>query len=180
MLKISRVISFSLLIIALAGCVRRPSNQMNPKQYNNYDNEISSNSHYLPSKSDIKRTTTKVAGSLPVKVKALADKVERSYKLGKVSSKDLAEWVELYAEYSLEYSCSLNKLSDAQCESIEYHLGRIAGYVYRDTVSPIMEELDEINKGLENYEERSQKWHGAAQKGFEDVTGVSGDDIFGD
>ncbi len=161
----------------MSGCVRRPAGQVNTRDYSRYNNS-SREEIPLPSRSDIQRSSSKVAGSLPNKVKALADKVERAYKSGRATANNLAEWAALYAEYSLEYSCSLSKLTDVQCESIEYNLGRIAGYVYRDSVTPIMEELDDINKGLEDYEERSKKWEGAAKKGFEDVTGVSSEDIF--
>lgn len=128
----------------------------------------------------VRNQAIRAANSLPDKVKSLVNKVERKYRSGNVTAEDLAEWTSLYAEYSIEYSLSLNKLSDSECESIEYNLGRIAGYVYRDTVIPMMEEIEEIEQGIEVYEERSQNWKGAAKMGFEEVTGVSADEIFDD
>ncbi len=171
------IIACSLAIVVISGCVRRSTGPRNISDYSRYNNSTREEVT-LPSRSDIQRASSTVAYTLPTKVKALADKVERAYKSGRATANNLAEWVALYTEYCLEYSCALSKLTDDQCESIEYNLGRIAGYVYKDTITPIMEELDDINKGLEDYEERSKKWDGAAKKGFEDVTGVSSEDIF--
>lgn len=179
MLKIIRSVILISIIVVFAGCVRRPSGYSTHRNRRSVE-EYSIEKTPLPTRSTIKRQTDKIATSLPDKVKSLANKVERAYRSRQVTAADLAEWTSLYAEYSIDYSLSLRKLSDSECESIEYNLGKIAGYVYRDTVSPVIDELEEIDKGIEDYEERSQKWKGAAKKGFEEVTGVSADDILDD
>lgn len=81
------------------------------------------------------------------------------------------EWTELYAEYSVEYALSTHSLTDAECESIEFNLGKIAGRIYKDTVSPLIEEVNAIANGLEEYETRSKKWEGAAERGFKSIAG---------
>lgn len=169
MKKALRLLFLAVLILCVSGCVRKPSSYTPTRHF--VERQSVTNTP-LPNKASMKRQRSAVANTLPSKVQALATRVERAYKRERVSAEDLAEWVNLYAGYCVEYSLSLNKLSDSECESIEYLLGRIAGYIYRDTVSPILEDLDDINEGLEGYEERSQRWRDAAKKGFEEVAGT--------
>lgn len=66
---------------------------------------------------------------------------------------------------------STQNLTDEECELIEFNLGKIAGSVYKDGVVPVMNELEMIGEGIEDYEERSKKWKGASERGFESVAG---------
>lgn len=109
--------------------------------------------------------------SLPSKVQRLADQIERKFKADTYTAEDLANWTSLYLEYSMAYSLSSQNLSDEQCESIEFNLGKIAGVIYKEGVIPVMDEIDEIEKGIEDYEERSKKWAGAAERGFRSAAG---------
>lgn len=179
--RILSILSVSLaLAITLSGCVRNPSSsryQRNSYERNSYEREVSGDDVTLPTRSSIKRTRTKTAESLPAKVEALESRVERAYRRGNVTAGDLDEWVSLLTEYYMEYTLTVGSLTDSQCESIEYNFGRIAGYIYKDTVNPILDEIEDITDDLEDYDTRSEKWEGIAEKGFEDASGISLDDI---
>lgn len=101
----------------------------------------------------------------------LANQIERKFRADSYTADDLERWASLYLEYAFEYSISTQNLSDKQCESIEYNLGKIAGSVYKDGVVPVLNEIENIGEGLESYEERSKKWSGAAERGFRSVAG---------
>ena len=166
-----------LLFISVQGCVRKHPSYSTPNRQRIENRAV--DDVPIPTKRVMERQRSTVAGSLLSRVKALASKVGRAYRNGRVSAGDLAEWADQYLAFCTEYALSLNKLSDHECEEIEYNLGKIAGLIYRDSVAPILEEVEDISQGMEEYETRSQKWKGAAKKGFEDVTGQSLDDLFG-
>lgn len=168
------LISF-VLVASFGGCVRRQPSARYHRNY--YEQETSSDDFTLPTRSSIKRARSQAAGSLPSRVQSLANQVERAYKRGRVSSKDIENWSALLIEYYMEYGMTLGSLTDQQCESIEYNVGRIAGYIYKDTVNPLLEEMEDIADDLDDYETRSKKWEGASDKGFEDASGIKLDDI---
>ena len=109
--------------------------------------------------------------NLPAKIQKLEREIERAYKRNSVSAEKLLNWSQLYAEYTLEYSLSTHTLSDSECEFIEYHLGKIAGRIYNNSVAPVIDEIEQIADGLNEYETRSKKWEGAAERGFKSVAG---------
>lgn len=114
--------------------------------------------------------------SLPSKVLQLANQVERKFKTDSYTADDLERWANLYVEYTMEYYLSTQNLTDEQCESIEFNLGKIAGSVYKDGIVPVINEIEKIGEGLEDYEERSQKWAGAVERGFKSVAGDTDSD----
>ena len=65
----------------------------------------------------------------------------------------------------MEYTLSTSSLSGDQCESIENKFGKIAGLVCNIISDPLVEVYEEI----EQYEERSEKWEDAAERGFDSV-----------
>ena len=103
--------------------------------------------------------------SLDTKVARLTSEIERKYNSQNFDENDVARWSEAIQEYFLEYTLSTSSLSDDQCESIEYNFGKIAGLVCNIISDPIAEVYEEI----EQYEERSEKWEDAAERGFESV-----------
>lgn len=138
----SFILSLLVILLMAPSCVRRPSS---------YSRTVHPATH-----------DTSLAG----KVQMLANQVESKFKSDNYTINDIQNWAEQFTAYVLEYSLSTQNLTDAQCESIEYNLGRIAGVVYKDGVVPVMKELEEIEEGINNYEERSKKWEGAAERGF--------------
>lgn len=107
------------------------------------------------------------------KVQQLSNEIEKAYRRGRVSAEDLVIWARLYSEYCMEYAVSTHLLTDKECESVEFNLGKIAGRIYKDTIAPAIDELQEIADGLEEYEQRSRKWEGAMEEGFKSVAGSS-------
>ncbi len=105
------------------------------------------------------------SASLDTKVARLTSEIERKYNSQNFDENDVARWAESIQEYFLEYTLSTSSLSDDQCESIEYNFGKIAGLVCNIISDPLAEVYEEI----EQYEERSEKWEDAAERGFESV-----------
>lgn len=173
-----RFTSIVVLSVILLSCVRRPGSY----SMSSDTSEISYNSsrteeHLVRSKS---RKSTRASRaihsvthdkSLPQKVQQLANQIERKMRADSYTADDLEVWMNLYVEYTMEYSLSTQNLSDEQCESIEFNLGRIAGVIYRDGIAPVLSEIKEIGEGLEDYEVRSKKWEGAGERGFNSVAG---------
>lgn len=104
---------------------------------------------------------------LATKVQKLADEVDRAYKRNRVSTDDISRWAQLYSEYYLEYTLSTHHLTDEECASVEFNFGKIAGRIYKNTITPVLKELNDISNGLEEYQQRSKKWEGAIENGFQ-------------
>lgn len=140
-----------ILVVTVSSCIGNPPSSVSGRP----------SDRPLP-----ERKTTKVTSSkLDVRVARLASEIERKGKTWKFTEEDVTRWVEKIEEYYLEYTLSTSSLSDAQCESIEYNFGKIAGLLY----NMIAEPLEAVSDELEQYEERSERWAGAAERGFESV-----------
>ena len=175
------LIVLAVCVFALCACVRRPAGSAAPAYpTSSYSDDADDHDGYGHSGARPSPRGNRASRaihyathdkSLPGQVKQLADKVERRFRSGNVSADEFTEWAQEYLVLAAQYAMSTQNLSDSQCESIEYNLGRIAGIIYRDGVVPIMNEVEDINKGLEDYEERSKKWEGAAERGFKHEAG---------
>ena len=119
------------------------------------------------STSPVRTPRTKTAGtiSLDAKVARLTSEIERKYNNQSFDDSDVARWAESIQEYFLEYTLSTSSLSDEQCESIEFNFGKIVGLVCNIISDPLAEVYEEIKQ----YEDRSEKWEDAAERGFESV-----------
>lgn len=162
--------TFLLLMVSIAiGCIRQPdygdAGHRNSRITPSTEND--DNGSYVRSRNNTRQDNL----PLSTRVENLANKIERVYKRGKVTEKQLSQLVSLFSDYILEYTVSIQDLSDEQCESIEYDFGRIAGLVYKNSAEPIIDEVEEISQGLEDYERRSKKWEDAAERGFESEAG---------
>lgn len=168
--------SFALLTTS---CVRQPSSytRHQPDRREYYSE---SENNYVDSYSRSQTKSTRASRaihsathdtSLPAKVQRLANQIERKFKSDSYTADDLERWANLYVEYAFEFSLYTQNLTDEQCESIEFNLGKIAGAVYKNGVVPVLNEIEKISEGIEDYEERSKKWEGAAERGFKSVAG---------
>lgn len=121
------------------------------------------------SSSSARPARVKAAGAVAVgldgKVARLTAEIERKYANQSFDENDVARWTQSIQEYFLEYTLSTSSLSDEQCESIEYNFGKIAGLVCNMISDPLAAVYEEI----EQYEERSEKWEDAAERGFDSV-----------
>lgn len=159
---------YSILIAVLSlilGCTHRPETKRQ-----NIPPSDGTFEYSLPRKS---RPSSPKGGknNLPARIKKLEKEIERAYKRGSVSAEKMLNWSKLYGEYTLEYSLSTHTLSDAECEFVEFHLGKIAGFIYNNSVGPVIDEVEQIANGLDEYETRSKRWEGAAERGFKSVVG---------
>lgn len=186
-----RIVSIILVlsIVLVSSCVRKPSSYSRTPANRSYPSasfDDDSDEYGGVKSTNRRKPSTRNAGStrasraihsathdtsLPTKVKRLANQIERKFRADSYTADDLDRWANLYIEYVFEYSLSTQNLTDEQCESIEFNLGRIAGAVYKDGVVPVLNELEKISEGVEDYEERSKKWQGAAERGFKSVAG---------
>lgn len=142
---------FLVIVIAVTSCVGNPPSAVSGR--------ASSRPYKEQNMSKIK------SSRLDDKVARLASEIERKGKTWKFTEDDVARWVQNIQDYYLEYTLSTSTLSDEQCESIEYNFGKIAGLL----CNMIAEPLEAVSDELEQYEERSERWAGAAERGFESV-----------
>lgn len=149
------------LCLLMTCCIRRPETR-----------SPSSDRYNRTSQNHRERMTPqKKQHPLALKVQKLADEVERAYKHNRVSTDNISRWAQLYSEYYLEYTLSTHHLTDEECASVEFNFGKIAGRIYKNTITPVLNELNDISNGLEEYQRRSKKWEGAIENGFRSGAG---------
>ena len=170
----SRYISVLVAVLLFVpSCIRQPKTYNQTMRPNPQDNPMSYSRSARTKSTRASRSIHSATDgkSLDVRVKRLSDQIERHFKADNYSVEDLQRWGELYLSYATEYSISTQNLTDSQCESIEFYLGRIAGIIYKDGLEPVIEEVESIVEGIDNYEERSKRWRGAAERGFKSAAG---------
>lgn len=176
----SLVLPLLVIFLMIPSCVRRPSSYSSTlpshREYSADKDNYYQEAAYSRNRTKSTRASRAVHSvthdtSLAGKVQRLANQVESKFKADNYTINDIKNWAEQLTAYMLEYSLSTQNLTDEQCESIEYNFGRIAGVVYKDGVMPVIKELEEIEDGIDDYEERSRKWEGAAERGFQSAVG---------
>lgn len=153
---------FATIALISTSCVRRPST----RSERTHSERVES-----PRRHSGRSSSNRDSGSLASRVQRLTNTIDRKSSSNSFTEKDVEEWMEKSQEYALEYIASISHLSDKECESIEYNFGKIAGILYNDQVVPLLDELEEIADGLDEYESRSEKWEGALERGFESASG---------
>lgn len=170
----NRLIFVLVIFVTISpSCVRQPgSGHRSSKASPSYDiRSIPSRTHTKSTRASRAIHSAADGKALDVRVKRLSDQIERRFKADNYTYEDLQKWADLYLRYATEYSISTQNLTDSQCESIEFYLGRIAGIIYKDGLEPVIDEVESIVEGIEDYEERSKRWQGAAERGFKSAAG---------